>query len=134
VRGSGVSPGDLLEDELVEGEIRDRSTQSRVLAPELSQAFGLRDVRALVLLAPAVTADLADSGRLLHLVYLLTPAEQHLGLSGLGDDLLGAIALLRYSRLLLIGRKPNLRVEPISGGRLLRPSSQPQSGLLLDPL
>jgi hypothetical protein len=97
VRGSEVSPACLPEDELAEGEIGDGSAPASVFALELHHSFGLRDVQAPVLLGPAVVADLADSGRLHHLAYLLTLAEQDFSLSELGDDLLGAIALPGYS-------------------------------------
>lgn len=93
MRGSGVSPGGLLEDELVQGEIRDRSAQPRVFSLKLLQALGLRDVQAPVLLAPVLAADLAYANRPCHLGYLLALAEQNVGLAQLGDDLLGAVLL-----------------------------------------
>jgi hypothetical protein len=88
-------PGRLLEDDFVEAQIRDRLTQARVLALEVLEALGLAHREATVLLAPAVVAHLADAEDLDDVGDPLALTEEHLGLTQLGDDLLGAIAFLR---------------------------------------
>src|SRR5687767_3288769 len=60
-RGSGVSPGSLGQDQLVEGEIRDSFPQPLVLGLELLQALDLARLQAAELLAPAIVGHLRDA-------------------------------------------------------------------------
>jgi hypothetical protein len=88
-----VSPRRLLEDELVEGEVGDRSAQPVVLALEVLEVLGLGDLEAAVRFAPAVVGDLVDAEGVDDLRDLLALAQQDLGLAQLGDDLLWAVGL-----------------------------------------
>jgi hypothetical protein len=98
----GSSDG-FLQDELAEGEVGDRPTQAGALAPEVPQALRLADLEATTLLTPAVVGDLMDAECLDNLWDLPTLTEQHLGLTQLGDDLLGAVGLA-WHRSFLSGR------------------------------
>jgi hypothetical protein len=65
------------------------------LADEVLEPFRLGDLEPAVLFAPAVVGDLVDAEGLDYLGDLLAFTEQNVGLAQLGDDLLGAVALLR---------------------------------------
>jgi hypothetical protein len=95
-RGSGVSPGGLLENQLVEGEVGDDLSELAVLALELFQALGLGGGHPAELLAPAVVGDVTDTQGFDDLCKLLPLPEQDIGVAELSDDLFGLEPLLGY--------------------------------------
>src|SRR5215207_10328112 len=62
-RGLEVSPGSLLQDQLIEGQVRNRSAQPRVLSLEILQSLDLIALKPAKLLAPAVVRDLRNPNR-----------------------------------------------------------------------
>src|SRR3954452_3122136 len=59
-RGLEVSPGCLLQDQLVQREVRNRSAQPRVLSLEILQSLDLIALQPAKLLAPPVIRDLRN--------------------------------------------------------------------------
>src|SRR5664280_1744627 len=93
----------------IRDRVRDGSAQSCILMLQVFQALGLGNIETAVLLAPAVVAHLTDADRFHDIGYFLALAEQNFGLTELGDDLLGTIALLGHD------------LGPIQGGPINRP-------------
>src|SRR2546421_12888687 len=60
-RGLEVSPGSLLQNELVQRQIRDRLAQPAVLELKLLQAFDLLDLQPAKLLTPGIVGHLAHT-------------------------------------------------------------------------
>src|ERR1044071_3659551 len=92
-RGSVVSPGRLLQDQLVEGQVRHRAAQPGVLGFKLLQAFYLVALQPTELLTPAVIRNLADTNRTDRLGHPLTLRGQNINLPQLGNDLLRLVGL-----------------------------------------
>ena len=85
---------------------------------ELLEAPRLGDVQAPVLATPPVVGDLVDAQVLHNVGHLLALTEQDLGLTQLGDDLLGTVALLGYDRTPSSVAKPYPGGGPIPGVRV----------------
>src|SRR5215467_14164363 len=60
-RGLEVSPGSLLQNELVQRQIRDRLAQPAVLELKVLQALHLLDLQPVKLLTPAIVGHLAHT-------------------------------------------------------------------------
>src|SRR5687768_14492080 len=88
VQGSEVSPGRLLEDQLVERQVRDRSPQPRVLLLKVLHPASLIRLQAAILLAPTVVGLLADRDPPARLGGRAALAQHDLHLTQLADDLL----------------------------------------------
>src|SRR5947208_3485256 len=95
-RGLVVSPGCLLQYQLVECQIRHRSTQPGVLRFQVLQPLHLVALQPAEFLAPAVVRHLADTNRTDRLGHALALRGQNINLAQLGDDLLRLVALSRH--------------------------------------
>src|SRR5438067_1234981 len=93
-RGSVVSPGCLLQYQLVECQIRHRSTQPGVLRFQVLQPLHLVTLQPAELLMPAVIRHLADTNRTDPLGHALALRGQNINLPQLGDNLLRLVSLL----------------------------------------
>jgi hypothetical protein len=89
-------PSGLLQDELVEREIRDSPAQPRVLGLKVLQPFDLVALEPAILLAPAVVRDLRDADGADRVGHGLPLREQDIDLAQLGDDLLRFVSLPRH--------------------------------------
>src|SRR5918993_182916 len=85
-----VSRGDILQDLLLQREIRYKATQAGVLALQILQPLGLLDGHPSVLLAPAVITLLGDPSLLAGLGQLHALRQLHLHLTQRHHNLLGA--------------------------------------------
>src|SRR5215203_4633924 len=123
-RGLEVSPGCLLQDQLVQRQVGNRSAQPRVLSLEILQPLDLIALEPAKLLAPAVVRDLRNPNRAYRLGNALPLRHQHIHLAQLRNDLLGLVSLPRHPWSSL-ARKPYLRADHLKGG-----GSQLQSVIL----
>src|SRR6185369_16009370 len=114
-RGSEVSPGGLLQDQLVEREIRDGLAQARILGLQRLHALDLVRLQAAVLLAPAIVRDLGDPNRADRVRHWGSLCDQHIDLAQLGNDLFGGVSLL-WHRDPPSARKPYFRMDHSTGG------------------
>src|SRR5215207_1181836 len=95
-RGLEVSPGCLLQDQLVQRQVGNRSAQPRVLSLESLQSLDLIALEPAKLLAPAVVRDLRNPNRAYRLGNALPLRHQHIHLAQLRNDLLGLVSLPRH--------------------------------------
>src|SRR5829696_636986 len=95
-RGLEVSPGCLLQDQLVQRQVGNRSAQPRVLSLEILQSLDLIALEPAKLLAPAVVRDLRNPNRAYRLGNALPLRHQHIHLTQLRNDLLGLVSLPRH--------------------------------------
>lgn len=86
-RGLVSFPGGLLQDQLVEREIRDRLPEPLVLDLQVLHAPNLVALQAAVLLAPAVVGDLRHADRADRVANALALRDQHIHLPQLGDHI-----------------------------------------------
>src|SRR5262249_3404943 len=91
-RGLVVSPGGLLQDQLVQRQIRHRTAKPIVLRLEILQPLDLVALQAAELLPPAVVSHLAHPDRADRFRYALTLRGQNINLPQLGDDLFRLVA------------------------------------------
>ena len=110
---SGVAQATNVRD-----SVRDRLAQASVLALELLEAPRLGDDQAPVLATPPVVGDVVDAQGLHNVGHLLALTEQDLGLTQLGDDLLGTVALLGDDLTSSSVAKPYTGGGPIPGVRV----------------
>src|SRR3954454_23508908 len=89
-------PGCLLQDQLVQREVRNRSAQPRVLSLEILQSLDLIAPEPAKLLAPAVVRDLRNPNRAYRVGNALPLRHQHVHLAQLRNDLLGLVSLPRH--------------------------------------
>src|SRR5215211_5432758 len=82
-----VSPGCLLQDQLVQRQVGNRSAQPRVLSLESLQSLDLIALEPAKLLAPAVVRDLRNPNRAYRLGNALPLRHQHIHLAQLRNDL-----------------------------------------------
>ena len=61
MRGSEVSPCGLLQDHLVQGQVRYGAPQAGVFGFEFLEAFDLTDLQAAKLLSPTIVGDFTDA-------------------------------------------------------------------------
>src|ERR1700756_965015 len=92
-RGLEVSPGSLLQNELVQRQIRDRLAQPAVLELKLLQALDLLNLQPAKLLTPAIVGHLAHTDLPNRLRHALALRDQNVDLAQLRDDLFGLVAL-----------------------------------------
>src|SRR5262249_40122694 len=92
-RGLEVSPGSLLQNELVQRQIRDRLAQPAVLELKLLQALDLLDLQPAKLLTPAIVGHLAHTDLPDRLRHALALRDQNIHLAQLRDDLFRLVAL-----------------------------------------
>ena len=95
-RGLPVSLSRLLQDQLVQGQIGDRSLEAGILLLELLQPPGLIDLEPAVLPAPTIVTLLRYSDALTDLADRLSLSQVHRGFSQVVDDLLDRIPLSRH--------------------------------------
>src|SRR3954452_5841248 len=95
-RGLEVSPGCLLQDQLVQRQVGNRSAQPRVLSLEILQSLDLIALEPAKLLAPAVVRDLRNPNRAYRVGNALPLRHQHVHLAQLRNDLLGLVSLPRH--------------------------------------
>src|SRR5215203_4319161 len=114
-RGSEVSPGGLLQDELVEREVRDGLAQALVLGLQLLHALDLVGLQAAVLLRPAVVRDLGDPNRADRIRHRGSLRNQNVHLAQLGNNLFGGVSLLSH-RDPPSAWKPYFRMDHSKGG------------------
>src|SRR5207244_11427529 len=88
-----VSPSRLLQDQLVQRQVRHRTTKPSVLRLEILQALDLVALQAAELLAPAVIRHLAHPDRTDRLGHALALRGQNINLPQLGDDLFRLVTL-----------------------------------------
>ena len=86
-------PSGLLQDELVEREIRDSPAQPRVLGLKVLQSLDLLAFEPAVLVAPAIVRHLRDTDGADSIRDGLPLGEQDIDLAQLGDDLLSRVPL-----------------------------------------
>src|SRR5262249_28586314 len=91
-RGLVVSPGCLLQDQLVQRQIRHRTAKPIVLRLEILQPPDLVALQAAELLPPPVVGHLAHPDRADRFRYALTLRGQNINLPQLGDDLFRLVA------------------------------------------
>src|SRR5262249_29378173 len=91
-RGLVVSPGCLLQDQLVQRQIRHRTAKPIVLRLEILQPLDLVALQAAELLPPPVVGHLAHPDRADRFRYALTLRGQNINLPQLGDDLFRLVA------------------------------------------
>src|SRR5215210_940193 len=91
-RGSEVSPGGLLQDQLVEGEVGDGFAQASILGLQLLHALDLVRLQPAVLLTPAVVRDLGDPNRADRIRHRGSLRNQHVHLAQLGNNLFGGVS------------------------------------------
>src|SRR5262249_27635752 len=91
-RGLVVSPGGLLQDQLVQRQIRHRTAKPIVLRLEILQPLDLIALQAAELLPPAVVSHLAHPDLADRFRYALTLRGQNINLPQLGDDLFRLVA------------------------------------------
>src|SRR5262249_32705879 len=92
-RGLEVSPGSLLQNELVQRQIRDRLAQPAVLELKLLQALDLLDLQPAKLLTPTIVGHLAHTDLPDRLRHALALRDQNIHLAQLRDDLFRLVAL-----------------------------------------
>src|SRR3546814_2176047 len=82
-RGSEVSPSGLLQDQLVERQIRDRPPEPEILLLQVLHPPGLVGLQTAILLAPAIirseehTSELQSLMRISYAVFCLKTTTQH---------------------------------------------------------
>src|SRR3954466_6851826 len=108
-RGSEVSPGSLLQDQLVEGEVGDRFAQALVLGLQLLHALDLVRLAAAILLTPAVIRDLGHPDGADRLHHRGALRNQNIHLAQLGDNLFRLVSLRRHRS------PPSARMSHTSG-------------------
>lgn len=86
--GSGVSPGSLLQDGIVQRKIGHQSFQSGVFLLQLSQPLSLFYTYSAVLSTPAIIGLFGDADFSAGLTDCATLADQYFSLAELIDDLL----------------------------------------------
>src|SRR5262249_36848697 len=91
-RGLEVSPGSLLQNELVQRQIRDRLAQPAVLELKLLQALDLLDLQPAKLLTPTIVGHLAHTDLPDRLRHALALRDQNIHLPQLRDDLFRLVA------------------------------------------
>src|SRR3546814_1569390 len=97
VRGSEVSPGGLLQNELVQRQIRNRAPKPQVLLLQILHPASLIRLQTTILLAPAIIGLLADRDPPAGLGGRAALAQHNLHLTQLPDDLLGLVLPRRHS-------------------------------------
>src|SRR5262245_10563367 len=91
-----VSPGSLLQNELVQRQIRYGLAQPAVLKLKLLQALHLLDLQPAKLLTPAIVGNLAHTDLPDRLRHALALRDQNIHLPQLRDDLFGLVAFPRH--------------------------------------
>src|SRR5215204_1270444 len=94
--GLEVSPGCLLQNQLVQRQVGNRSAQPRVLSLESLQSLDLVALEPAKLLAPAVVRNLRNPNRAYRLGNALPLRHQHIHLAQLRNNLLGLVSLPRH--------------------------------------
>jgi hypothetical protein len=95
-RGSEVSLGSLLKNELVERQVGDCPTEPKVLLLQILHPPRLIDLQAAIFLAPPVIGLLGDTDPPTPLGGRPALAQHDLDLTQLPDDLLGFVLLRRH--------------------------------------
>src|SRR5665811_2034177 len=95
-RGSVVSPGDLLQNELVERQIRDCPAKPGVLCLKILQPLHLLGLEPSKLLAPAIVRNLAYADLADRIGNALALRDQDIDLPQLRDKLLRLVPLPRH--------------------------------------
>src|SRR5262249_44575675 len=113
-RGLEVSPGSLLQNELVQRQIRDCLAQPAVLELKVLQALHLLALQPAKLLAPPIIRHLAhpDLADCVH--HVLALRDQNIDLAQLRNDLQACIASLPLQSSLI--SKTYLKSDHFSGG------------------
>src|SRR4051812_264986 len=117
--GLKVSPGRLLQDQLVEREVGNGFAQARILGLHLLHALDLARLQPAVLLAPAVIRDLGHPDGADRVRHRGSLCDQHIDLAQLGHDLFGGMSLLAH-RDPPSACKPYFRADHFKGGGSLR--------------
>src|SRR6478672_2120381 len=95
-RGLEVSPGSLLQNELVQGQVGDCPAQTAILLLELLQAFHLVGLEPAVLLTPPIIGDLPHADLADRVSDVLALRDHNVDLPQLRDDLFRRVSLLRH--------------------------------------
>ena len=93
MKGLEVSLSDLLKDQLVERQIRYRTSQPRILLPQILQAPGLINLQTAILATPTVVTLLRYPKATADQTDLLALRQTHLSLTQKPNDLLRRISL-----------------------------------------
>lgn len=117
--GLGVSPGGLLQDQLIQRQVGDRPPQAGVLLLQLLQPLGLIHLQPVVLLPPAVVGLLSHPQRPAHLPYTAALRQGHLGFPEFVDDLLDGMLLPGHPDLLSQGPTLTLELDRFWGVRAI---------------
>src|SRR3954449_12550238 len=94
--GLEVSPGSLLQNELVQGQVGDCPAQTTIFLLELLQALHLVGLEPTVLLTPPIIGDLAHADLADRVSDVLALRDQNVDLPQLRDDLFRRVSLLRH--------------------------------------
>jgi hypothetical protein len=97
---SEVFPGRLLQNGIVDGEIRNHSSKAGVLQFALFQAFGLIDPKSSLLFTPPVIGDVGSLQLPAYRDQRHTLCQKNLGFAKLCNDLFRGILLATHFSLL----------------------------------
>src|SRR5208283_3455157 len=128
-RGLEVSPGSLLQNELVQRQVRDRPAQTGILLLELLQALHLVGLEPAVLLPPPIIGDLAHADLADRVSDVLALRDQHINLPQLRNDLFRRVSLLRHCSPPSC-QKTYFRSDHFSGGGPIQERLEPSSKLV----
>src|SRR6187549_3554983 len=95
--GLKVSPGGLLQNELIKGQIRHRLAKPVVLGLQLLQTLDLIGLEPTVFLAPAIIGEFAHADLANGISDTLALRDQYVDLPQLRDDRFRLMALPRHS-------------------------------------
>jgi hypothetical protein len=109
--GLSSSLGDLLQNDLVDRQLRHGLLQPGVLGFEVPQSLRLIDPQTAMALAPAEVRLVRHPDLLRRLRHRLALADQHIRFAQLVDDLFGRISLLRHLPGLLCPSLRNINLD-----------------------
>ena len=101
VKGLEVSLSDLLQDHLIERQVRYRTPQPRILLLQILQAPGLVNLQPAILAAPTVVTLLRHAHTTTDHTHLLALRQTHFGRPKKPNNLLGCISLPAHLLILL---------------------------------
>src|SRR3954463_8354888 len=99
--GLRVSPGVLLQDQLIQREIRDGLPEALVLGLQRLHALDLIGLEPAVLLPPAIVRHLGHPDGADRIRHRGPLGNQHIDLAQLGDNLFRLVSLPRHGSVLL---------------------------------
>ena len=117
MRGSEVSRGSLLEDQLLKRQNRDHPPKALLLRLKFFQAFNLVALQAAVLSPLSVIRNFRNTYRPDRLGHRSALCRKHFDLPKLRDDLFRLVSLPGHSELLHQAIKPYFREDHFSGVR-----------------